>query len=221
VKKVFREHKDNQASTEILTTLMMFSGKNHWHGRPGVAIEYIATDSTLSEIPYVKVTANGKTTEYYAENVTAPPAGQPVRRMDCLDCHNRPAHTLVSMPAHVVDRAIVNGEVSTKVPFLRSEMVDALAEEHPAGTDASQAIADRLTKAFGAPTPEARHAVQVAQRLYAENVFPKMNITWGTYTSQLAHNGCFRCHDDTHTVKGDAEKTIRQECQLCHLEIKQ
>ena len=112
----------------------MYSGKNHWHARPDVVVEYVATDETLATIPYVKVTEGGKTTEYFAEGVTAPPAGQPVRRMDCLDCHNRPAHTLASTPAQVVDRAIVRGEISTKVPFVRSEMVDALSEEHPAGT---------------------------------------------------------------------------------------
>ena len=53
----------------------------------------------------------------------------------------------------------------------------------------------------------------MAQRLYSENVFPRMKITWGTYTNQLFHvddTGCFRCHDDTHTVKGDAEKKVRR-----------
>jgi nitrate/TMAO reductase-like tetraheme cytochrome c subunit len=221
IKRAFREHKDNEQSSEITTTLIMYSGKSHWHARPDVVVEYVATDKTLSTIPYVKVTEAGKTTEYFAENVDAPPAGQPVRRMDCLDCHNRPAHTLSSSPAQAVDRAIVRGEISTKVPFLRSQMVEALGEEHPAGTDASQAITDRLTKSFGTATPEARQAVQVAQRLYRENVFPRMKITWGTYTNNLFHindTGCFRCHDDTHTVKGNADKKVRQDCELCHKE---
>ena len=221
VKRVFREHKDNERSTPILSTLMMFSGKSHWHARPDVVVEYVATDKTLATIPYVKVTEGGKTTEYLAEGATAPPAGQPVRRMDCLDCHNRPAHTMASTAAQVVDRAIVRGEISTMVPFARSQIVDALTEEHPAGTDASQAIVDRLTKVFGAATPEARQAVETARRLYRENVFPRMNITWGTYTNRLFHvddGGCFRCHDDTHTVKGDVEKKVRQDCELCHKE---
>ena len=221
VKRVFREHKDNEASSEILTTLTMFSGKNHWHARPDVVVEYAATDNTLATIPYVKVTQGGTSTEYFAESVTAPPAGQPLRRMNCLDCHNRPAHTLASTPAQVVDQAIVRGEISTKVPFVRSEMVDALGEERPAGVDGSQAIVERLTKVFGVATPEARQAVQVAERLYRENVFPRMKITWGTYRNQLFHvddTGCFRCHDDTHTVKGDTEKKVRQDCDLCHKE---
>ena len=221
VKRAFREHKDNEQSSEIVSTLMMFSGKSHWHARPDVVVEYAATDKTLKTIPYVKVTQGGTATEYFAEGVTAPPAGQPVRRMDCLDCHNRPAHTLASTAGQVVDRAIVQGAISTKVPFVRSQMVDALSEEHPAGTDASQAVVDRLTKVFGTATPEARQAVQVAERLYRENLFPRMKITWGTYTNQLFHvddTGCFRCHDDTHTVKGNPEKKVRQDCELCHKE---
>jgi hypothetical protein len=220
VTRVFREHKDNEGSTEILTTLLMYSGKNHWHARPDVVVEYVAEDTTLAKIPYVKVTRNGKAEEYFAEGVTSPPAGQPLRRMDCTDCHNRPAHTMAQTPAQVVDRAIARGEISTKVPFVRSEMVDALSEEHPAGVDASQAIAKRLAEKFG-DSADAKQAVQVALRLYAENVYPEMRITWGTYTNQLFHiddTGCFRCHDDAHKLKGDDSKAVRQDCELCHLE---
>ena len=221
IKRAFRERKDNEASTEITTTLMMYSGRSHWHARPDVVVEYVATDKTLATIPYMKVTEAGKTTEYFAENVTTAPAGQPMRRMDCLDCHNRPAHILSATPAQVVDRAINRGEVSTSVPFVRSQMVEALTEEERPGTDASQAIADRLNKAFGTATPESRQAVLVAQRLYRENVFPNMKVTWGTYTNQLFHvndTGCFRCHTDTHAAKGNAEKKVRQDCELCHKE---
>jgi len=221
VMRVFREHKDNEASTEIATSLTMFSGKAHWHARPDVVVEYVASDATLTTIPYVKMTTNGQSTEYFAEGVTAPPAGQPLRRMDCLDCHNRPAHTLASTPAQVVDAAIVRGEVSTKVPSVRSEMVEALAEERPADVDGSRAIVERLTKVFGTSTPEARQAIEAGERLYKQNVFPRMRITWGTYSNQLFHvdnTGCFRCHDDTHTVKGDAEKKVKQDCDLCHKE---
>lgn len=220
VKRVFREHKDDEKSSEILTTLQVFTGKIHWHARQDVTVEYAATDDTLATIPYVKVTENGRTTEYFAEGVTEPPAGRPIRRMDCLDCHNRPAHTLASTPAQVVDRAIARGDVGTSLPFTRSEMVEALLEEHPSGTDVPRAIADRLSKSLGT-TPEANHVIAVTERLYRQNVFPKMNVTWGTYTNHVFHvddGGCFRCHSDTHTVKGDAERKVRQDCELCHRE---
>jgi len=220
VQRLFREHKDNEASSEIVTSLLVYSGKNHWHARPDVVVEYVAEADDLKSIPYVRVTEKGQTTEYFAEGVTAQPAGRPLVRMDCFDCHNRPAHTLAKSPAQVVDQAIARGEVSTSVPFVRSEMVDALSEEHPPGTDGRQASIQRLTEKFGT-SPEASQAVTVAARLYSENVFPAMGITWGTYTNQLFHiddTGCFRCHTDTHATKDAEPKLIRQDCELCHLE---
>lgn len=221
ITKVYRDRKDNETSSELVTTMAVFAGKAHWHARPDVVVEYVATDNTLKTIPYVRATEAGVTTEFLAEETTAPPAGQPLRRMDCLDCHNRPAHTLSATPGQVVDRAINSGEVSTTVPFVRSEMVEALAAEYPAGTDATAAIVERLKKVFGEATPESRQAVQVAERLYRQNVFPRMNITWGTYVNQIRHTddtGCFRCHDDLHAAKNNAETKISQECELCHKE---
>lgn len=58
--------------------------------------------------------------------------------------------------------------------------------------------------------------------IYRRNVFPSLKITWGTYPSHLGHRntdeGCFRCHDDEHTAKpsGKEEKTVPQDCDLCH-----
>jgi hypothetical protein len=221
IKKVYREHKDNETSSEILTTLLVYAGKAHWHMRPDVVVEYVATDNTAQTIPYMKATVGGVTTEYFAEGVTEPPAGQPVRRMDRLDCHNRPAHTLAKTPAQVVDAALVRGEISPKVPFVRGEMVDALSAEYPEGQDGAAAVVEKLRGVFGSDTPEARQAVQVAERLYRENVFPRMNITWGTYRNNILHvddSGCFRCHDDVHVAKADPEKMVRQDCELCHKE---
>lgn len=78
MKKVYREHKDNETSSEILTTLQVYAGKNHWHARPDVVVEYAATDDTLKTIPYIKVTTGGQTTEYFAEEVATPPRGPAV-----------------------------------------------------------------------------------------------------------------------------------------------
>jgi hypothetical protein len=220
VQRLFREHKDDETSSEIVTSLLMYSGKSHWHARPDVVVEFVAEDDTLMTIPYMRVIENGRTTEYFAEGVTAPPPGRPVLRVDCVDCHNRPAHTLASTPARVVDQAIVRGEISRKLPFARSEIVEALSEEHPPGTDARAAIAARLSKVFG-DGADARQAIAVATRLYAENVFPDMNITWGTFVDQLFHidnTGCFRCHDDVHMTKDAEPKLVRQDCELCHFE---
>jgi hypothetical protein len=56
--------------------------------------------------------------------------------------------------------------------------------------------------------------------IYAWNVFPKMNVTWGTYVNHLGHPdmstevGCFRCHGGEHvTEEGDS---IPMDCTMCH-----
>jgi hypothetical protein len=140
--------------------------------------------------------------------------------MDCLDCHNRPAHQLSDTVERAVDRALVQGDVSRSLPFARRELVAALSESYADAGTAAQQIAARLQQAFGSH-PEGARAIQAAQRLYSQNVFPRMNVTWGTYKNQLYHpdqSGCFRCHDDEHKATTDPEKVVRQDCELCHLE---
>jgi hypothetical protein len=44
-----------------------------------------------------------------------------------------------------------------------------------------------------------------------------MKVKWGTYANNIGHtesNGCFRCHDESHTADGG--KTITQDCSACH-----
>src|SRR5262249_23466426 len=46
--------------------------------------------------------------------------------------------------------------------------------------------------------------VRALQDVYRSNVFPAMNVTWGSYPDNRGHttsNGCFRCHDGTHPAK--------------------
>ena len=53
--------------------------------------------------------------------------------------------------------------------------------------------------------------------IYCRNVFPAMNITWGTYPNHIGHtsfDGCFRCHNDEHAT-ADGE-VISQDCSTCH-----
>ena len=55
------------------------------------------------------------------------------------------------------------------------------------------------------------------QEVYRRNVFPEMNVKFGSYPSNIGHidfPGCFRCHDDEH--KAADGKTIGQDCSTCH-----
>jgi hypothetical protein len=60
-------------------------------------------------------------------------------------------------------------------------------------------------------------AVGAVKAIYARNIYPDMNIVWGTYPSHLGHTdspGCFRCHDGNHSSADG--KTISNDCSTCH-----
>jgi hypothetical protein len=224
ITRVTREYDEDEASTESATTLVAYPNRNHWHARADVRVEYIASDEKRETIPYIRVTdPGGRVTEYLAKGVTARPAG-PVRQMDCLDCHSRPAHTMSASAAETVDRAIAAGEVSRELPFVRRELVAALTATYPDDGAAAAGIATRLTNFYAGQrraTPVlVTQAVNTGRRLYGTNVFHDMHVTWGTYRNQRGHSdevpGCFRCHDDEH--KASDGRAVRQDCELCHKE---
>jgi hypothetical protein len=69
----------------------------------------------------------------------------------------------------------------------------------------------------GADAGLVKRAVAASQDVWSRNVFPAMNVRWGTYPNHLGHvdaPGCFRCHDDEH--KAADGSVIRQDCELCH-----
>jgi hypothetical protein len=141
--------------------------------------------------------------------------------MDCLDCHNRPAHTFSPSPQRAVDGAIAQGRIPRELPFVRRETVAALGESYPDRAAALSAIERRLREFYRArgtaDSALVDRAVTVARDVWSRNVFPAMNVTWGTYVNQLGHvdgPGCFRCHDDNH--KAADGRVIRQDCELCH-----
>lgn len=233
--KVLYEHADDEANTQTKTSVRLHVGGPvsgtgsgtgiHWHMSRANDIEYIALDDKRERIPYVRVaTPDGRVREYFAEGVTeADLSGRPRRRMDCLDCHNRPAHRIDASPERAVDAAIGEGMISTKVPFIRREAVRALRAVYSTQDTGLTQIERSIRDAMNARLPHAfeeadlRRAIRVTQALYRSNVFPSMKVGWGTYPNQIGHTvstGCFRCHDEGHKTRDGV--AIRQECELCH-----
>ena len=235
--EIIPSYADDEQNTSSPTRLILHIGGGmpqfglgagiHWHTNPQNEIDFVATDEKRMEIPYVRLTdATGKVHEFRAPDVTdAQIAGGESRRMDCVDCHNRPTHDFLASPERAVDEALARGAIPATLPFVRREAVAALKETYPDRQTADQQIAERL-RAFYRPKGEGGAAppaadvelvVRTAQFLHARNVFPKMNVTWGTHPSHIGHTdapGCFRCHDDQHkTAEG---RVIRQDCDLCH-----
>jgi NapC/NirT cytochrome c family, N-terminal region len=231
--QVRREYADDEAVTESATTLRIHVGGGseklgvatgiHWHMNVANVVEYRADPARL-KIPWVKVTdRTGAVREYRVDGVSQEELDQlELRTMDCMDCHNRPSHMFYPSPERAVDAAIASGELPRGLPFIRREAVAALKANHPDRDAALREIASHLREFYrggGKPIaqPDLERAVQATQRLYSRNVFPRMNVTWGTYPNHIGHMdapGCFRCHDDSHkTTDG---RVIKQDCDLCH-----
>ena len=234
--KVFYEHADDEANTQTKTTVRLHVGGAvsgtgsgtgiHWHMNRANLVEYVALDEKREKIPYIRVTmSDGKVREYFAEGMTPSEVeGRPRRRMGCLDCHSRPAHTFGSTPERVVDAALGAGVINPKIPFIRREVVRALRGPYPSHEVAVPQIERAIRDALNARMPQGleevdlRTAIAVTQSVYRHNVFPSMKIDWGTYSSQLGHTtslGCFRCHDENHKTRDGL--TIRQDCESCHV----
>ena len=135
VVRVKREYADDETNTETATILQLFVGGPgaptaagraiHWHADPRVQIEFIYTDAERQTIKYVKYTdAQGRVREYAAEGTTPEQLANGSRRaMDCVDCHNVPAHRVAPAPEQAVDVAIAAGRIDRGLPFVRREGV--------------------------------------------------------------------------------------------------
>jgi hypothetical protein len=235
--KVIRSYAADEANSEQEMTMLIHVGGGsdrlgvatgiHWHMNLANEIEYIATDEKRQVIPWVRLKdASGNVREYQVEGVTAEELARGERRrMDCIDCHNRPSHPFDPSAERAVARALAMGAIPGKLPFIKQEATAALSATYPSRTAASDAIAARLREFYRVQYPdvymsgrqEVERAVNVTQQLYRRNIFPDMNITWGTYVNNIGHMdfpGCFRCHDDSHKSKDG--NVIRQDCELCH-----
>lgn len=230
--EIIPSYADDEQNTSAPTRLILHIGGGmpqfglgagiHWHTNPQNEIEFVATDDQRLEIPYVRLKdASGSVHEFRTADVTdAQIAAGERRTMDCVDCHNRPTHEFLASPERAVDEALARGAIPVTLPFVRRETVAALKETYPDRAAADRAIAERLLafyKSSSSRQAEVDQLVRTAQFLHARNVFPKMNVTWGTHPSHLGHTdapGCFRCHDDQH--KTPAGRVIRQDCDLCH-----
>lgn len=90
----------------------------HWHMNLANKIEYIATDDKQQVIPWVRFTeAGGKVTEYRTSDFKDDPAQHKVRAMDCMVCHNRPAHHF-RPPNDLVDLAMSLGNIDPTIPWI-------------------------------------------------------------------------------------------------------
>jgi formate-dependent nitrite reductase cytochrome c552 subunit len=221
---------DEKNSTTNSLVLMHVGGRNSFgnlsgiHGAHMGHIEYIATDSTHQTIPWVgKTNGDGSVSEFVSSDAKLPVSGQK-RVMDCIDCHNRAAHSF-STPEEALNKAMDQGRPSASLPFVHKEGLTLLKADYGSQEEADSKIASALQSFYRSQYPAIwsgqRAQIEVAAKtisnIYDSNVFPFMKVAWGTHPDNLGHNayaGCFRCHDGSHNAKDG--KTITNDCTVCH-----
>jgi hypothetical protein len=234
--RVIPKFKDDEANTRTETVLMMMvgggpaGGIHGAHMGAGVHIRYAAADKKRQTIPWVEYSKDGGTTQKFIATGTKPEsiAAMPVFEMQCVDCHNRAAHSF-DTAEHAIDRAMATGQISATLPFVKKTGMDLVKGNYTNEDEASQKIVAGLNtfyqQKYGDVWAKRSNEVQAAgtalASIYNHNVFPDLKVTWGTYPNNLGHMddpGCFRCHDEAHATAGTGvdKKTITQDCSSCH-----
>jgi hypothetical protein len=225
-----------------ITLLMKVGGGNdeignvsgiHWHIQKGNEITYISTDSTREIIPWVhSKTADGEDKIFISKEsgLTDTVMLKGVeRKMDCIDCHNRPSH-IYHAPAASVNNMMEMNWIDNKLPFIKSVSLDALEKPYTNKEIALDSIKTLIEEFYAANYPDLpidkksriNSAVKEVQRIYSRNYFPHMQVSWRKYPDHIGHMysaGCFRCHDGKHFTKEG--KVISKDCNSCHTIIAQ
>lgn len=228
--EVFKSYLNDEGATEQATTVVLNVGSGgwqgsgpsgiHWHASPRVRVEYVASDAARETILWVRVTDARGTREYIAEGAAPEQIASGERRvMDCVDCHNRTGHAIAATAERAVDRALADG-LLPRLPYIRREAIAAVSVEYPDRGAAEMSIARALRVVYAdraVPADRLEQAIAATTRVYLNNVFPAMRVTFGTYPSHIGHTdapGCFRCHGERHRSPSGA--VISQDCESCH-----
>jgi hypothetical protein len=228
--RILTKFKGDEANTRTYTVLSMnvgggsLGGIHGAHLGPGVHIRYAAGDRKRQTIPWVEYSANGESRQYLAPGAK-PDASLPVFEMQCVDCHNRAAHSFETAE-HAVDDALASGRIARDLPFVKKTSLALVQQAYASGDDAAAKIPAGLAAYYRDKYPDvaARRAAEIQSAgqalaaIYQRNVFPDLKVAWGTYPNNLGHMdapGCFRCHDGDHTT-ADKKKSITQDCSTCH-----
>jgi nitrate/TMAO reductase-like tetraheme cytochrome c subunit len=231
--RVISKFKDDEANTRTETVLTMlvgggrFGGIHGAHVGPGVRIRYAASDRKRQTIPWVEYRNSGSgvmRTYLAADAQPVSVSSLPTFEMQCVDCHNRAAHSF-ELPDRAVDEAMARGEIPVGLPFVKKAAIELLKASYSSDDEAVQKIPAGLSTYYQEKYPAVaskrsagiQAAGQTLLAIYRHNVFPDLKVTWGTYPNNLGHvddPGCFRCHDGSHSTPD--KKTITQDCNTCH-----
>ena len=121
-------------------------GGIHWHILSGNTVEYIATDPLRQNIPWVRLTdAQGVVTVFRAPRFTNDISQYQIRKMDCMDCHNRPAHRYMA-PDFAVNQALDQKQIDATLPWIKTNAVYVLTRPYKSEDEAREGIATGLSE---------------------------------------------------------------------------
>ncbi len=233
---------DEQNSKWTLDLLIKIGGGNieagptsgiHWHMNIANELMYVATDTQRQVIPWVSSrSGDGKMTVY--RSTDNPPSDSLLqtarkRRMDCIDCHNRPTH-IYHPPASSVNHVMSLGWVNPALPNVKRVSVDALERPYSSEEEAADSIRIAIEGYYRTEYPavaagrksEIERTVAEIQKIYSRNYFPRMRVNWKEFPDNIGHlyyPGCFRCHDGKHV--SDDGKVLSRDCSTCHVILAQ
>lgn len=237
------KYAEDEANTPSTSVLLLKIGGHTANGTTGIhgrhldameRISYVSTDRRRQDIPKVTYRDdNGQTVDYVTEDykklTPEQLAASTVRKMDCVDCHNRPTHAF-ELPDRALDKAFTKSRMSATLPFLKKKALELLKVDYPDQKTAAAKIPVELAEFYRTNYPDVfKHrraevdtAGEVVKAIYLRNVFPEMKLTWGAHPNNIGHEdsvGCFRCHDGSHAAADG--RTIAADCNTCHILLAQ
>lgn len=237
----FRVHfKPDETNTPQVTAMMFHLGGEdrvtgewtgiHSHSGTRFQIRYEVLDADRDEIGKIQKVEGDKVVKEWLPAKASGAVAKQTRVMDCIDCHNRATHQYDESPRAAVTRALVEGKLDRKIPWIYAVSSSVLATATPPRDRAKeyfrQALESSYTQTHAAQKPDAKALEQSADALaalYLRNVYPDMKLTWGNYRSRIGHGGpdpgntkaqCFRCHSGEHRTADGQE--LSGKCELCH-----
>ena len=228
---------DEKTTKWELDLLMKIGGGNqsagptngiHWHMNIGNKVTYVPIDPSRQTIPWVRSESPDGTVHTYRSTEVALSAADsianPARRMDCIDCHNRPSH-IYTPPARAVNHLMALGSIDPTLPNAKDLAVFVLETPYSttqAGVDSIKiAINEYYAGNYPALLTTKRKSIDQmiseVQGFYSKNYFPLMKADWKSFPNNIGHMyflGCFRCHDGKHVAENG--KVLSKDCNVCH-----
>lgn len=232
--KTITHFDSDEQSTRKFTTLNLkidagtSAGKAgiHWHVAEENIVRYASVEDEREEMIWIEVRQPDGSFKKYTnkrlDNIDA--THDNIRVFDCVDCHNRATH-IYEYPSEAIDRRMAAEKIDPSLPYIKREALKAVSAHYVDTAAAREGIANSISGFYRREYPNIAgskfdaidKSIEAVQAVYARNIHPYMNITWGSYPSFLGHknnSGCFRCHNEN--MVDEAGQPVPADCAMCH-----